>query len=245
MHVWNRLSTHAGQRLAASALAAVMASVPAYATPQDAEFAVRWDPRQGGPATPADALRGLRLKASPPTHFEIQYFDFSAPAGVPAGFDAILRKRLTGGAAELTFKLRGSAPLPAQLPLKHWDCPLGPTKERKDEADVTFVEAGRSITAYSRSCSVESRAADIQPPPALQARPKGCGSTMTRLRSGKLKVEEWKMADGSVLLEASRPGKHDEASMRAFERQVLQPLLALKVQPLERSKSAIGGDCAR
>ena len=48
-----------------------------------------------------------------------------------------------------------------------------------------------------------------------------------------------------MLLEASRPGKHDAASMRAFEREVLKPLLALKVQPLERSKSAIGGDCAR
>ena len=45
------------------------------------------------------------------------------------------------------------------------------------------------LTAYSRSCSVESRDADLQPPAALQARPKGCGSTMTRLRSGQLKVE--------------------------------------------------------
>ena len=67
---------------------------------------------------------------------------------------------------------------------------------------------------------------------------------MTRLRSGKLKIEQWKMADGSTLLEASRPGRHDAASMRAFEREVLKPLLALKVQPLERSKSALGGDCA-
>ncbi len=211
----------------------------------DAEFAVRWDPRQGGPATPQDALRELRLKASAPSHFEVQYFDFSAPAGLPAGFDPILRKRLTAGEAEITFKLRGSTPLPARPTLKQWDCPLGATKERKDEADVTFIEAGRTVTAYSRSCSIESRDADILPPAALQAREKGCGSTMTRLRSGKLKVEEWKMADGSTLLEASRPGKHDEASMRAFERQVLRPLLALKVQPLQRSKSAIGGDCAR
>jgi hypothetical protein len=68
---------------------------------------------------------------------------------------------------------------------------------------------------------------------------------MTRLRSGKLKIEQWQMADGSTLIEASRPGRHDEASMRVFEREVLQPLLALQVQPLERSKSAIGGDCAR
>lgn len=224
---------------------AATAALPAYPAGQDAEFAVRWDPRQGGPATPQDALRDLRLKASAPSHFEVQYFEFSVPAGLPAGFDPILRKRLTGGEAELTFKLRGHAPLPAQPSLKYWDCPLGPTQERKDEADITFVAAGRTLTAYSRSCSLESRQADIQPPAALQARAKGCGSTMTRLRSGKLKIEEWKMADGSVLLEASRPGRHDEASMRAFERQVLQPLLALKVQPLQRSKSALGGGCAR
>jgi len=226
-------------------LLAAAAAGPVQAAPQDAEFAVRWDPRQGGPATPQEALRELRLKASAPSYFEVQYFEFSAPAGLPPGFDAILRKRLSGSEVELTFKLRGHAPLPARPSLKQWDCPLGAIKERKDEADVTFVEAGRTITAYSRSCSLESRQADIQPAAALQARPKGCGSTMTRLRSGNLKIEEWKMADGSALLEASRPGKHDEASMRAFERDVLQPLLALKVQPLERSKSAIGGDCAR
>lgn len=219
------------------------AALPVHA--DNAEFAVRWDPRQGGPATPQDALRELRLKASAPSHFEVQYFDFAAPAGLPAGFDPILRKRLTAGEAEITFKLRGSTPLPAQPTLKQWDCPLGATKDRKDEADVTFIEAGRTITAYSRSCSIESRDAAILPPAALQAQAKGCGSTMIRLRSGKLKVEEWKVADGSTLLEASRPGKHDAASLRAFERQVLQPLLALKVQPLQRSKSAIGGDCAR
>jgi hypothetical protein len=53
------------------------------------------------------------------------------------------------------------------------------------------------------------------------------------------------MADGSTLLEALRPGKHDEAWMRAFERELLRPLLALKVQPLARSKSSLGGDCGK
>jgi hypothetical protein len=238
------LFTYRVARAASLALAAA-AAWPAWCAVQDAEFAVRWDPRQGGPATPQDALRELRLKASAPSRFEVQYFEFTAPAGLPAGFDAILRKRLSAGEAELSFKLRGSAPLSGQPKLKEWPCPLGPTRDRKDEVDISFVGVGHTLTAYSRSCNVGSRDADLQPPAALQARPKGCGSTMTRLRSGKLKVEAWKMADGSVLLEASRPGKHDEASMRAFERQVLQPLLALKVQPLERSKSAIGGDCAR
>jgi len=226
-------------------LAAALAALPAHAAAMDAEFALRWDPKQGGPATPHDALRELHLKAGKPRRFEVQYFEFTPPADVPPGFEPILRKRISQGEAELTFKLRGNKAPPAQLPLKRWACPLGSTPDRKDEADVTWIGSGRTLTAYSRSCSVESRDLGLLPPHALQARPKGCGSTMTRLVSGKLKVEQWQLADGTTLIEASRPGQHSEASMRAFEREVLEPLLALKVQPLERSKSAIGGDCAR
>lgn len=232
------------RRLVLAAIAS-LAAASAQSAAQDAEFAVRWDPRQGGPATPQQALHELRLKASAPRGFEVHYFEFTPPAGLPPGFDPILRKRISGGEAELTFKLRGDAPLPVHPGLKQWPCPLGATKDRKDEVDLTFVEAGRVLKAYSRSCSVESKDLGLLPPAALQARPKGCASSMTRLQSGRLKIEEWRLADGSTLLEASRPGKHTEASMREFERQVLQPLLALKVQPLERSKSAIGGDCAR
>jgi hypothetical protein len=232
-------------RLSAALLLATAAALPARAASPHAEFAVRWDPRQGGPATPQEALRELRLKASEPLRFEVQYFEIASPGGLPSGFEPILRKRISNGEAELTFKLRGSEPLPAEPTLKRWACPLGATKDRKDEVDVTFGEAGRVLTAYSRSCSVESSDLGLQPPVALQPRPKGCGSTMTRLVSGQLKVEQWQLADGSTVIEASRPGKHSDASMRAFEREVLKPLLALKVQPLERSKSAIGGDCAR
>ena len=225
--------------------AAALAPPSAQSAAMDAEFALRWDPRQGGPATPQQALHELGLKAGKSSRFEVNYFDFTPPDGLPAGFDPILRERISGGKAELTFKLRGGAPLPAQPRLMQWACPLGATPDRKDEADITLVGIGRSLTAYSRSCSIESRDLSLQPPAALQARPRGCGSTMTRLESGKLKVEQWQLADGTVLLEASRPGKQTEASQRAFEREVLEPLLALKVQPLERSKSALGGECAR
>ena len=132
------------------ALPLAAAAWPSCAAAQDAEFAVRWDPRQGGPATPQDALHGLRLRASSPSYFEVQYLEFTPPAGLPPGFDAILRKRLTGGEAELTFKLRGDAPLPAQPTLQRRDCPLGKTKDRKDEADISFAGAGRVIKAHSR-----------------------------------------------------------------------------------------------
>ena len=234
-----------GLRISALAVAAQLASMPAQAAEMDAEFAVRWDPRQGGPATPQDTLRELRLKSGKPRHFEVRYFEFTPPADVPPGFEPILRKRISGGEAELTFKLRGDAPLPAEPTLKRWACPLGATQDRKDEVDISFLSASRVWTAHARSCSVESHDLQLQPPAALQARPKGCGSSMTRLTSGRLKIEQWQLADGTTLLEASRPGRHSEASMRDFEREVLEPLLALRVQPLQRSKSATGGDCAR
>ena len=220
--------------------------LPVQAAPAaDAEFAVRWDPRQGGPATPEEATRELKLKAGQTSRFEIEYFDFAPPAELPPGFDPILRKRFSSGETELTFKLRGAVPLPPQPTLKQWDCPLGKTRDRKDEVDLSFLGEGKVATAYSRSCSIDAKGRELQPPAALQPRPRGCASTMTRLRAGKLKIEEWRLADGSVLLEASRPGRHEARSVQAFEREVLKPLLALKVQPLQRSKSAIGGECAR
>ena len=175
-------------------LAAALAAAAPLPTVRDAEYAVRWDPRQGGPATPEEALRGLKLEPSSPRHFEVQYFDFAPPPGLLPGFDAILRRRLSAGEAEWTFKLRGSGPPPAAPSLRDWPCPLGKTRDRKDEADVTFAEAGQVLTAYSRSCNLSAHDAGLTPPPALQARARGCGSTMTRHRAGQLKVELWQGA---------------------------------------------------
>ena len=229
-----------------TALLLCAAALPALASrAADAEFAVRWDPREGGPATPQAAMRELQLEAGQTRRFEIEYFDFVPPQGLPPGFDPILRKRFSDGETELTFKLRGPVPLPPHPALKQWDCPLGTTRDRKDEVDLSFLADGKVVTAYSRSCSIEARGRELQPPATLQPRPRGCASTMTRLQAGKLKIEEWRLADGTVLLEASRPGRHEARSVQAFEREVLKPLLALKVQPLQRSKSAIGGECAK
>jgi hypothetical protein len=229
-----------------AALLLCAASLPAMAAPAaDAEFAVRWDPREGGPATPEAALRELKLEPDGSSRFEIEYYDFVPPPNLPPGFDPILRRRFSDGKSELTFKLRGPVPLPPQPTLKQWDCPLGQTKDRKDEVDLSFLSDGKTMTAYSRSCDLGAKGRDLQPPAALQARPRGCASTMTRLRAGKLKIEQWQLADGTVLLEASRPGRQVTRSVQAFEREVLKPLLALQVRPLQRSKSAIGGECAK
>jgi hypothetical protein len=233
----------AAAALAAALLAWAMVPPVEAAKAAQAEFAVRWDPRDGGPGTPEATLRALQHAPGKTTHFEVEYFDFVPPAGLPPGFEPILRRRFSDGATELSFKLRGTAPLPAQPALQRWDCPLGATRDRKDEADLSFLAGGQVVTAYSRSCSLQAQGRALQPPAALLARPRGCASPLTRLRAGKLKVEQWHLADGTVLLEASRPGRHDARSVQAFEREVLQPLLALQVQPLQRSKSALGGEC--
>jgi hypothetical protein len=141
----------------------------------------------------------MQLKASEPSRSEVQLFDFAAPAGVPPGYDAILRKQA---------RQRGQS--------------------RSDfQAARHGAVAGHAI------------AEELD----LPAGREGSKSTMTRLRAGKLKVEQWQLADGSTLLEASRRGRDDDSGLRAFEREVLQPLMRLKMQPLNRSKSAIGGDC--
>jgi hypothetical protein len=210
-----------------------------------AEFAVRWDPGEGGPATPGDALRRLGKKPSAPQVYDVRYYDIDVTGDVPAGFNAITRKRTAAGRAELMFKLRGAEPLPREPSLERWRCPLGKANERKDEVDITFVGAAETVRAYSRSCVVESADLGLEPTAVLAPRPKGCASTMTRLRAGELKVEEWRLADGSRLIEASRSGRDSRKSADAFAEQVLTPLLAAGIRPLARSKSAIGGDCTR
>jgi hypothetical protein len=212
------------------------------AAPQ-AEFSIRWDPARGGPASPEAVLDALGRKPGKRSHFEVQYFDITRPADAPAGFDAILRKRSHGRTVQLTFKLRGGTPWPEPSSLQQWHCPLPAPNDRKEEADIAFLGAEQTHKAWSRSCSHDSRQPDIALPAALQAQPNSCRSTMTRLKSGDLKVEAWQLPDGSRLIEASRAGRDTPADHDAFRDQVVRPLLARQVLPLQRSKSALGGEC--
>lgn len=205
---------------------------------------MRWDPGQGGPASAAEALKALKLRVTERSEYTIEYFDVTPSEALPPGFSAIMRRRLSGDEAELTLKLRGTARLPDKPSLKHWACPLPRPQKRKDESDITFMGPEDTRKAWSRSCSHESADRQLQVPAALAARPKGCTSTMTRLEAGKLKLEQWRMGDGSTLLEASRVARDTPADLAAFRNTVVAPLLASGIRPLDRSKSAIGGDGA-
>jgi len=221
-------------------IAPVMAALAAQ---PGAEYSIRWDPTQGGPATAEAVLQLLGKKPGERSRYEVQYFDITPPADAPPGFDAIMRKRIEGTTAQLTYKLRGSAPFPSDPSLKKWHCPLPTPTKRKEESDIAFLGGGQTSKAYSRSCSHSSAQLDIAVPAALQPQPNRCKSAMTRIESGKLKVEEWRLPDGSRLIEVSSIG-HDSAKASAdFRDQIVRPLLAQQVQPVQRSKSAIGGDC--
>jgi len=238
----NRLS-HTAPPWLAALLLCVALSGAARAAPADAEFSIRWDPARGGPASPQEVLEALDRKPGRRSHFDVQYFDITRPADTPPGFDAIMRKRSVGKTAELTYKVRGGTPWPEPTPLKQWHCPLPTPNERKEEADIAFLGAEHTHKVWSRSCSHSSRQLDIAVPPALQPQPNSCRSAMMRLRSGDLKIEQWQLPDGSRLIEASRAGRDTPADHDAFRDGVVKPLLARQVLPLQRSKSALGGDC--
>jgi hypothetical protein len=208
-----------------------------------AEYSIRWDPAQSGPGTPEAALQVLGKKPGKRSRYEVQYFDIATPADAPAGFDAIMRKRTFGSTAQLTYKLRGSTPWPDKTPLAQWPCPLPKPVKSKEEADIAFLGMEHTSKAYSRSCTHSSPQLDIAVPAALQPRPNSCRSTMTRLESGKLKVEEWHLPDGTRLIEVSSIGHDSTKARNHFARRVVEPLLAQQVHPVQRSKSALGSAC--
>jgi hypothetical protein len=77
----------------------------------------------------------------------------------------------------------------------------------------------------------------------LNARPKGCASIVTRLTSGKLKVEEWRLDDGATLVEVSRTGRNNDADLALFREEIVAVLLKAGVVPLDGNKTELSGTC--
>jgi hypothetical protein len=228
---------------------AIALSSPAAALAKTgAEYAIRWDVAAGGPKTVADVLKVLDEKADGVTRYTIRYFTTTPPADAPTGFKAILRERKEEKEGkpdeyELTFKYRGEGALPAAI-----TCPLSADPaESKSEVDISILgkdAKGKNMKrAESYSCTVESVGAPVPPPASLNATPRACQSTMTRTKADELKVEEWKLADGTTLIEVSRKGKDKKADLDEFANKIAKKLIKAGIQPSDRSKSELGGEC--
>ena len=203
--------------------------------PANAEYVIRWNARDGGPATLNDVLRIMKSRATRDRTFKVDYYDLPPKTAAPSGYSVILRRRTEdGAAAELTWKLRGDAAL------ADWTCPLRNAKESKAEADVTFQGADTLDRSFSYSCTSdnpEAAAAD------LSATLKSCTATVTRKVAGPLKLEEWHFPGDVVIIDVSLSSLNNADALERFRTRIAQPLFAAGVVPLSESKTDLGSRC--
>ncbi|MDM0017069.1 hypothetical protein [Variovorax saccharolyticus] len=224
--------------LAAACLLAASAAQAA----ADAEFAVRWDPAEGGPATIEAVAEALRLPEGKRKSFEVRYFSIVQPADAPPGASAIARERLSGGQMESMYKLRSPVAFPSQGAQADWRCPFKVDAKRQKEVDIGWSAEGVTKTNYSRSCAADGRIADLLPA-RFMAKPLDCSSSMLRMSSRGIKIERWSLPGGRQAFEVSTNGKDTGAERKAFASGVVQPLIARGARPLQQSKTQLGSAC--
>lgn len=199
-----------------------------------AEYAVRWDPTQGGPANARELLAFLGASGGGGHAYEVRYFDMPRPEGAPAGAATILRLRVAdGGDAEVRLKYRTEQPLEGR-----WGCPAGASFDKSEEVDVTFTAGAAPVRMFAYSCTLEAGA----PPAFLGATPKSCAARMVRYKHGDDKIEEWTLPGGAVRLEVSRTTSGKPKHEAKF-RELVDRLRARGVKPLDESKTELGSRC--
>jgi hypothetical protein len=244
-------------------------SPPAPAVHGDAEYAVRWRPGGDIAAELADTIARLRRDDAaaatlpPAKNFSIAYYDV-APAAWPDGYAASLRERVEKKNGkedvELTYKVRGPAPLPSPFPTVPGSGLAN--VDRQEETDVTVVAArDRSVRNASISCSIKPKKVDIVPEPfATMSGKRPCTIAMTRYKlpwkaarpddetNGRedLKIETWTFATASgahrVLIEVSWKGTTDPRDEDAF-RAAVQPLIDRLPDGVPPSKERTAAEC--
>ncbi len=136
-------------------------------------------------------------------------------------------------------------------PLSQWSCPLGKTKDRKDETDLVYVGNEQPREAMSRSCTIESKTAFPPIPPDMTVQRNECSNTVIRLKRSKTggpnvdtKVEEWRLRSGQTVIEVSVSGPLSNVHLDGFRIQVVEKLMALHaIHPLSDSKTQLGSTC--
>lgn len=210
--------------------------------PGGAELAFRWNPEEGGPKNIAEALKVLGLQGKTPTHYRVTYLTVER-FPQQAGFCSIVRERvnLDKSEHELTFKLRGNAPLTASGKMQVWTCPIGASAEVKDEVDVAVLEIGE-VKKYSRSCTLEAES-PLAVPAGFGATLERHENTMVRVKADGNVLEEWHPPDGSVVLEVSAKGTGDTRQIASFRSQVAGKLIAAGAKASAGNKSESSAFC--
>lgn len=207
-----------------------------------AEYALRWEPVDGGPRGIEEVATLLRLPPGKRKQFEVRYFTAAQPADLPPGASVIVRERGNGGKTESMYKLRSAAPLPGNAVSPAMRCAFPASTDRKSEVDVGWTAEGAPKKSYSYSCSVDGLVRTVMPP-GFDARPTGCGSKVMRREAKGIKIERWTLPDGTLALEVSWNGEDSPQDLERFTARVVRPLLAHGVKPLQQSKTELGSRC--
>jgi hypothetical protein len=212
---------------------AILVLLAARATAAPAEYAVRWDPARGGPASALGAAAVLGRDVDKVKVFEVDYFDVATGAA-----PVIARRRTHGDTTQLTLKTRiadGGSP--------DTHCALGASAQGKTEVDVTMLAGGQAKRSPSFSCTLDGPRG-LAFAPALHAVPKGCVATVRRLRSDDVTIEEWSVHGGAQrVIEVSMKGADDAATQRRFADSVVALLVAARAAPLDDSKTDFVSEC--
>jgi len=211
-----------------------------------AEYAFRWDTTQGGPSSAAEAVAALQLQPGKAKRYDVMYFEVVQPASLPAGYTVLGRERGTPGSKpDATYKVRGPEPIPPEL--QSWKCPLAGRSESKREVDVGFVGLAQVNRSFSVSCTVDKATLKATLPAGSSATPMGCTSAVQRTKASSstldVKVEQWSLPQGRVVIEVSMVGIDSKVDLERFRDKVVKPLLDRKATPLGGSKTELGSDC--
>ena len=227
--------------VALAALALLMPVAPGASgteEPRRAEYAVRWNPAEGGPPALAEVLALLGAPPGESSACEVRYFELPRPATAPPGAAVVLRRRsCEDGRAEIRLKYRSPRPLAGD-----WACPAGIPFRRQAEVDVGFGGSDAPSRVYSYSCTLEAP----EPPASLGAVPRKCASRMVRSEAGsgteRFKVETWTLPDGGTRIELSRSAANSVDELARFE-ELVERLRAKGARPLKQSKTELGSRC--
>jgi hypothetical protein len=202
--------------------------------PRTAEFAMRWDPEEGGPKTPEDVFALFGVPSQPPSAYEVRYFELPPSHSGPESTAVILRERTSRDSnTQILLKYRRSEPWPAA-----WACPAHAQYHRSEQLDITVLGGQRLQRVYSYSCSLEA----TDPPAPLGAKAKPCSSLMARYESPRIRVERWVLPGGRIMLEVSHAAPNTDEQLASFQRLAAQ-LIEAGAHPAALSKTDLGSRC--
>jgi hypothetical protein len=255
-------ATQLARLLAASLLipalsaAAELASDKPAGIPTAAEYAVHWEPEDGGPKTAAQVRDLLGVNDKKAKTFVVQVFTVKRPPELPQSIGAIARERHEEEKGfETSYKLRADSNITELADKAALECPFAGATWSEETDLVWGLPADFSkhapmpnplplTTKYSRTCSVEQ--ALLKALPASYEPKAPCRSSFIRFKGKKpdreLKIEQWDLPDQTTVLEVSLKTEVDSPAARYdFYQTVVLPLLAARARPTAATKSDLAG----